>query len=74
MGGFDFETVQANNRLLELVIFFSFQMVMVLISMNVFLTILMDSFAEVQADKHLKSKDCEVVLALFNCYLPFTGF
>ena len=61
MGGFDFETVQANNRLLGPVIFFSFQMVMVMISMNVFLIILMDSFAEVQADEHLKSKDYEVV-------------
>ena len=61
MGVFDFETVQANNRLLRPVIFFSFQMVMVMISMNVFLTILMDSFTEVQADEHLKSKDYEVV-------------
>ena len=61
MGGFDFETVQANNRLLGPVIFFSFQMVMVMISMNVFSTILMDSFAEVKADEHLKSKDYEVV-------------
>ena len=61
MGGFDFETVQANNLLLGPVIFFSFQMVMVMISMNVFLTILMDSFAEVQADEHLKFKDYEVV-------------
>ena len=63
MGGFDFETVQANNRRLGPVIF-SFQMVMVMISMNVFstiLTILMDSFAKVQADEHLKSKDYEVV-------------
>ena len=61
MGGFDFETVQANNRLLGPVIFFSFHMVMVMILMNVFSTILKDSFAEVQAGEHLKSKDYEVV-------------
>ena len=61
MGGFDFETVLVNNRLLGPVIFFSFQMVLVMILMNVFLTILMDSFAEVQADEHLKSKVYEVV-------------
>ena len=76
MGGFDFETVQANNRLLGPVIFFSFQMVMVMILMNVFLTILMDSFAEVQADEHLKSKDYEVVeymLRQFKYFFVKTG-
>ena len=76
MGGFDFETVQANNRLLGPVIFFSFQMVMVMILMNVFLTILMDSFAEVQADEHLKSKDYEVVeymLRQFKHFFVKTG-
>ena len=61
MGSFDFETVQANSRLFGPVILFSFQMVMVMISMNVFSTILVDSYAEVQADEHLKSKDYEVV-------------
>ena len=76
MGGFDFETVEANNRLLGPVIFFSFQMVMVMILMNVFLTILMDSFAEVQADEHLKSKDYEVVeymLQQFKYFFVKTG-
>ena len=76
MGGFDFETVQANNRLLGPVIFFSFQMVMVMISMNVFLTILMDSFTEVQADEHSNSKDCEVVeymLRQFKYFFVKTG-
>ena len=76
MGGFDFETVQANNRLLGPVIFFTFQMVMVMILMNVFLTILMDSFAEVQADEHLKSKDYEVVeymLRQFKHFFVKTG-
>ena len=34
---------------------------MVMILMIVFLTIIMDSFAEVQADEHLKSKDYQVV-------------
>ena len=76
MGGFDFETVQANNRLLGPVIFFSFQMVMVMILMNVFLTILMDSFAELQADEHLKFKDYEVVeymLRQFEYFFVKTG-
>ena len=56
--------------------FVSFQVVMVMISMNVFLTILIDSFAEVQADEHLKSKDCEVVeymLRQFKYFFVKTG-
>ena len=76
MGGFYFETVQANNRLLGPVIFFSFHVVIVMISMNVFLTILMDSFVEVQADEHLKSKDYEVVeylLRQFKYFFVKTG-
>ena len=49
---------------------------MLMILMNVFLTILMDSFAEVQADEHLKSKDYEVVeymLRLFKHFFVKTG-
>ena len=61
MGAFDFEIIRENNRLLGPIIFFSFMMIMVMILLNVFLTILMDAFAEVQADEQLQSKDAEVV-------------
>ena len=61
MGVFDFEIIRENNRILGPIIFFSFNMIMVMILMNVFLTILMDAFAEVQADENLKSKDYEVI-------------
>ena len=61
MGVFDFEIIRENNRILGPIIFFSFNMIMVMILMNVFLTILMDAFAEVQADENLKSKDFEVI-------------
>ena len=76
MGAFEFETIRDNNRLLGPIIFFSFNMIMVMILMNVFLTILMDSFAEVQADENLKSKDAEVVeymLQKFKYFFVKTG-
>ena len=76
MGGFDFEIIRENNRLLGPIVFFSFNMIMVMILLNVFLTILMDSFAEVQADEHLKSKDYEVVeymLQQFRYFFVKTG-
>ena len=49
---------------------------MLMILINMFLTILMDSFAEVQADEHLKSKDYEVVeymLRQFKHFFVKTG-
>ena len=61
MGAFDFEIIRENNRILGPIIFFSFMMIMVMILLNVFLTILMDSYAEVQEDEHLTSEDSEVV-------------
>lgn len=66
MGAFDFEIIRENNRLLGPIVFFSFMIIMVMILMNVFLTILMDSFAEVQEDENLKSKDTEVVEYMLN--------
>ena len=67
MGAFDFEIIiRQNNRLLGPIIFFSFMMIMVMILMNVFLTILMDSYAEVQEDENLKSTDAKVVEYMFN--------
>ena len=62
MGGFDFEILRDNNRYFGPIIFFSFMMIMVMILMNVFLTILMDAFAEVQEEaENIKSEDAEVV-------------
>ena len=61
MGAFDFEIIRENNRVLGPIIFFWFMMIMVMILLNVFLTILMDSYAEVQEDEHLTSEDSEVV-------------
>ena len=71
MGAFDFEIVRENNRLFGPIIFFSFMMIMVMILMNVFLTILMDSFAEVQEDENLKSKDAEVVDHMLHQFKQF---
>ena len=71
MGAFDFEIIRENNRLFGPIIFFSFMMIMVMILMNVFLTILMDSFAEVQEDENLKSKDAEVVDHMLHQFKQF---
>ena len=71
MGAFDFEIIRENNRTLGPIIFFSFMMIMVMILLNVFLTILMDSFAEVQEDELLVSEDAVVVdmmIKRFKCY------
>ncbi|KAL9972512.1 hypothetical protein ACROYT_G018834 [Oculina patagonica] len=71
MGAFDFEIIRQNDRILGPIIFFSFMMIMVMILLNVFLTILMDSFAEVQADENLKSKDAEVVEMMMKRFKYF---
>ena len=71
MGAFDFEIIRENNRTLGPIIFFSFMMIMVMILLNVFLTILMDSFAEVQEDELLVSEDAVVVdmmIKRLKCY------
>ena len=55
LGGFDYTTIEENNRELGPILFFSFMIFVVLVLMNVFLTIIMDSFSEVQADEDLQS-------------------
>ena len=71
MGAFDFEVIKENNRILGPIIFFSFMMIMVMILLNVFLTILMDSYAEVQEDEHLTSEDSEVVEKIIKRFKYF---
>lgn len=72
MGGFDFEILRDNNRYFGPIIFFSFMMIMVMILMNVFLTILMDAFAEVQEEaENIKSKDAEVVDYMLDQFKQF---
>ena len=71
MGAFDFEVIRENNRILGPTIFFSFMMIMVMILLNVFLTILMDSYAEVQEDQHLTSEDSEVVEMIIKRFKNF---
>ena len=71
MGAFDFEVIRENNRILGPIIFFSFMMIMVMILLNVFLTILMDSYAEVQEDEQLTSEDSEVVEMIIKRFKYF---
>ena len=71
MGAFDFEVIRENNRILGPIIFFSFMMIMVMILLNVFLTILMDSYAEVQEDEQLASEDSAVVEMIIKRFKYF---
>lgn len=71
MGAFDFGIIRENNRVLGPIIFFSFMMIMVMILLNVFLTILMDSYAEVQEDDQLTSEDTEVVEIIIKRFKYF---
>lgn len=71
MGAFDFGIIRENNRILGPIIFFSFMMIMVMILLNVFLTILMDSYAEVQEDQHQTSEDFEVVEMIIKRFKHF---
>jgi hypothetical protein len=60
LGGFDFNSIEHADRLFGPALFFSFMLIMVMILMNIFLTILMDAFAEVQGDENLKANELEV--------------
>lgn len=71
MGAFDFDIIRENDRILGPIIFFSFMMIMVMILLNVFLTILMDSFAEVQEDENLTSQDSEAVEMIIKRFKYF---
>ncbi|XP_048589739.1 polycystic kidney disease protein 1-like 2 isoform X2 [Nematostella vectensis] len=61
LGGYDYHAIANHDPILGPALFFSFQMIMVMILMNVFLTILMDAFAEVQADTSFQSNKHELV-------------
>lgn len=61
LGGFDFNSMEEADRIFGPILFFSFMLIMVMILMNMFLTILMDAFAEVQGDENLKANELEVL-------------
>ena len=61
LGGFDFETLQSGNRILGPIFFFSYMMFVFLILVNVFLSIINDSFAEVSADAEKQTNDYEII-------------
>jgi len=61
LGGFDFNSMEEADRVYGPILFFSFMMIMVMILMNTFLTILMDAFADVQGDEHLKDDELDVL-------------
>ena len=59
MGGFDFMALEESDKVLGPIFFFSFMMSMVMILMNVFLAILMDSFVEAcEEDLQSTEREC----------------
>ena len=61
LGAFDYEAIVGNNRELGPFLFVSFMLFMVMVLMNMFLTIIMDCFSEVQGDEDLQSDDFDMV-------------
>ena len=60
LGSFDFDALTATNRILGPIFFFSYIMVMVMILMNVFLSIINDTFNEVNSDVTKQSNESEI--------------
>ena len=60
LGSFDFNALTSTNRILGPVFFFSYIMVMVMILMNVFLSIINDTFNEVNSDVSKQSSQSEI--------------
>ncbi|CAB4002736.1 Hypothetical predicted protein [Paramuricea clavata] len=60
VGSFDFDALNATNRIIGPIFFFSYIMVMVMILMNVFLSIINDTFNEVNSDVSKQSSDSEI--------------
>ena len=60
LGSFDFDALSSTNRILGPIFFFSYIMVMVMILMNVFLSIINDTFNEVNSDVTKQSNESEI--------------
>ena len=61
LGGFDFDALVANNRLLGPIFFFTYMIFVFMILVNVFLSIINDTLAEVKSDVDLQPNDYEIV-------------
>lgn len=60
LGSFDFQALTATKRILGPVFFFSYFMVMIVLLMNVFLSIINDTFKEITSDISKQSSDFEM--------------
>ncbi len=60
LGSFDFGALTSTNRILGPIFFFSYILVMVMILMNVFLSIINDTFNEVNSDVSKQSNESEI--------------
>ena len=60
LGSFDFNALTSTNRILGPIFFFTYILVMVMILMNVFLSIINDTFNEVNSDVSKQSSDSEI--------------
>ncbi|XP_028406520.1 polycystin-1-like isoform X2 [Dendronephthya gigantea] len=60
LGSFDFAALSATNRIIGPIFFFTYILVMVMILMNVFLSIINDTFNEVNSDATKQSSESEI--------------
>lgn len=60
LGSFDFDALSSTNRILGPIFFFTYILAMVMILMNVFLSIINDTFNEVSSDVSKQSSDSEI--------------
>lgn len=61
LGGFDFNALMANNRVFGPIFFFTYMVYVFNILVNVFLSIINDTLAEVKSDVDLQPNDYEIV-------------
>ena len=69
LGSFDFDALESTNRILGPVFFFSYIMVMVMILMNVFLSIINDTFNEINSDVSKQSSDSDIADFMLNRFV-----
>ena len=73
LGDFDFYALEAANRMIGPILFFSFMVIMQFISLNVFVGILCESFSEVRNDSSKQSNEYEIVDFMTNRFKAFLG-
>ncbi len=73
LGSFNYEEITRAHPILGPIFFFSFVVVMMFILLNMFLSIINDTFTQVKADANKQSNDYEIIDFMFARFQTFTG-